>query len=80
MKKIFLSIIIANLATSLFAIGGFGLSGNQSLFKVSAGSEDIIVEKLGESEKVGKFAYDGFENGYGPVSYTHLTLPTKRIV
>tara|TARA_B000000557_G_scaffold251158_1_gene238159 strand:+ start:1393 stop:2112 length:720 start_codon:yes stop_codon:yes gene_type:complete len=72
MKKIFLSIIIANLSTSLFAIGGFGLSGNQSLFKVSAGNEDIIVEKLGESVKVGEFAYDGFENGYGLGGYLYI--------
>ena len=47
------------------------------------GTFKICVSECGLSTK---FAFDnsaygiGSDNGYGPVSYTHLTLPTKRIV
>ena len=72
MKKIVLTIIVASLSTSLFAIGGFGLSGNQSLFNVAPGSEDIIVEKFGVDATIGEFAWDGFKNGYGVGGYLYI--------
>ena len=61
MKKFLIGIMIAVLPTSIFAIGGFGLSVNSSTFAVDAGSSDIMVENI----KVGSVSYDSFENGGG---------------
>ena len=68
MKKFLIGIMIAVLPTSIFAIGGFGLSVNSSTFAVDAGSSDIMVENI----KVGSFSYDSFENGGGIGCYLYL--------
>jgi len=62
--------MIAVLPTSIFAIGGFGLSVNSSTFSVDAGSSDLMVEGI----KVGSFSYDSFENGGGIGGYLYLDI------
>ena len=70
MKKFLIGIMIAVLPTSIFAIGGFGLSVNSSTFSVEAGSSDLTVEGI----KVGSFSYDSFENGGGIGGYLYLDI------
>ncbi len=70
MKKILTYIMIIALPTSIFAIGGLGLSVNSSTFSVDAGSSDLMVEGL----KVGSFSYEGFENGGGLGGYLYLDI------
>ena len=70
MKKFLIGIMIAVLPTSIFAIGGFGLSVNSSTFSVDAGSSDLMVEGI----KVGSFSYDSFENGGGIGGYLYLDI------
>ena len=70
MKKFLIGIMISALPTSIFAIGGFGLSVNSSTFSVDAGSSDLMVESI----KVGSFSYDGFENGFGLGGYLYLDI------
>ena len=70
MKKFLIGIMIAVLPTSIFAIGGFGLSVNSSTFSVEAGSSDLMVESI----KVGSFSYDSFENGVGLGGYLYLDI------
>ena len=70
MKKFLIGIMIAVLPTSIFAIGGFGLSVNSSTFSADAGSSDLMVEGI----KVGSFSYDSFENGVGLGGYLYLDI------
>ena len=70
MKKFLIGIMISALPTSIFAIGGFGLSVNSSTFSVDAGSSDLKVEGM----KVGSFSYDSFENGGGIGGYLYLDI------
>ena len=70
MKKFLMVIMIVALPTSIFAIGGFGLSVNSSTFSVDSGSSDLMVEDL----KVGSFSYDSFENGGGIGGYLYLDI------
>jgi len=70
MKKFLIGIMVSALPTSIFAIGGFGLSVNSSTFSVEAGSSDLMVESI----KVGSFSYDSFENGVGLGGYLYLDI------
>ena len=70
MKKFLIGIMVSALPTSIFAIGGFGLSVNSSTFSVDAGSSDLMVEGI----KVGSFSYDSFENGGGIGGYLYLDI------
>ena len=70
MKKFLIGIIIVALSSTVFAIGGLGLSVNSSSFSVEAGSSDLMFEDV----KVGSFAYDGFENGGGIGGYLYLDI------
>ena len=70
MKKFLMVIMIVAIPTSIFAIGGFGLSVNSSTFSVDAGSSDLMVENI----KVGSFSYDSFENGGGIGGYLYLDI------
>ena len=70
MKKFLIGIIIVALSSTVFAIGGLGLSVNSSSFSVDAGSSDLMVEGL----NVGSFSYDGFENGGGIGVYLYLDI------
>tara|TARA_B100000700_G_scaffold308607_1_gene386542 strand:- start:201 stop:872 length:672 start_codon:yes stop_codon:yes gene_type:complete len=62
--------MIIALPSSIFAIGGLGLSVNSSTFSVEAASSDLMVENV----KVGSFSYEGFENGGGLGGYLYLDI------
>ena len=50
-------------------------------FVIEVGKEVGVVRRGGRGNVLdGKFGVITKINGHGPVSYTHLTLPTKRIV
>ena len=70
MKKLLIAIMIVSLPTSIFAIGGFGLSVNSSTFSVDGGSSPLMVEGI----EVGSFSYDSFENGGGIGGYLYLDI------
>ena len=56
----------------------FGYSGAASLHAAKAGAEVVHVDA---SKKAIKLAFENRNaSKLDPVSYTHLTLPTKRIV
>ena len=68
MKKIFVLILISFLTVSNL----FGNTNNDTLYK----KIDLFAEVL---DKIKKEYVDKVDQSE-PVSYTHLTLPTKRIV
>ena len=70
MKKLLTCIMIAVLPTSIFAIGGLGLSVNTSTFTVDGGSSPLMVGGI----EVGSFSYDGFDNGIGLGGYLYLDI------
>ena len=55
---------------------------NNIIFLASEKSEGKTIEFRGKSYKVKKLDENSFDGeiDLAPVSYTHLTLPTKRIV
>ena len=72
---------------SVMHLTGVGSRSSLKLIRqgdeVSYGSRLQLIDDLDASGSIldGAFmAYQGLEAGHGPVSYTHLTLPTKRIV
>ena len=70
MKKFLICIMIAVLPTSIFGIGGLGLSVNTSTFTVDGGSSPLMVGGI----EVGSFSYDGFDNGIGLGGYLYLDI------
>ena len=70
MKKILIGIMIAVLPTSVFAIGGFGLSVGQAIFTVADSSSDLMVNDL----KVGQLDHHGFDNGLSFAGYLYLDI------
>ena len=71
MKKFFIGIMIVVLPTSIFAIGGLGLSVGQATFTVDASSSDLTIEGIG---KVGQIDHHGFENGFSIGGYLYLDI------
>ena len=62
--------MLAILPTSMFAIGGFGLSVGQATFTVDPSSTDLTVNDV----KVGYFNHHGFENGASIGGYLYLDI------
>ena len=71
MKKLLIAIMIVSLPTSIFAIGGLGLSVGQATFTVDASSSDLTIEGIG---KVGQIDHHGFENGFSIGGYLYLDI------
>ena len=72
MKKIirsFLPILI--IISQVFAIAGFGISANQSLFNVDASTSDLT---LPDGSKVGSFSSSKYSNGYGLGGYLYIDV------
>ena len=72
MKKIirsFLPILI--IISQVFAIAGFGISANQSLFNVDANTSDLT---LTDGSKVGSFSSSKYSNGYGLGGYLYIDV------
>ena len=76
-SKKYSSIKFGNLS-SLHADGGVFLKANQKTSNVFVRSENGLGEGILITCQHDKDAQES--NTFGPVSYTHLTLPTKRIV
>ena len=70
MKKFFSGIMIMILPTSIFAIGGFGLSLGQASFTVDPSSSALMVGDL----EVGSFNHHGFENSASIGGYLYLDI------
>ena len=68
-----------NKVTKVVKLGGFVNSAPDFTEQPSVinGASDLLVELLGEK---GRHARTAIGANLPPVSYTHLTLPTKRIV
>ena len=67
-----------------FALGPGGKGSNQAVAAGRAGVQVSMISRLGKDD-FGQMALDtwasaGITPYVEPVSYTHLTLPTKRIV
>ena len=72
MKKLiqtFLPILI--ITSQVFAIAGFGISANQSLFNVDANTSDLT---LTDGSKVGSFSSSKYSNGYGLGGYLYIDV------
>ena len=72
MKKLILSFLpIFILSSQVFAIAGFGISANQSLFNVDASTSDLT---LTNGSKVGSFSSSKYSNGYGLGGYLYIDV------
>lgn len=70
MKKLILTILLIALPTSMFAIGGLGLSVGSGTFTVDPSSSDLTVGEV----KVGQIDHHGFENGFAIGGYLYLDI------
>ena len=72
MNKLIKSLIPLFIITSqVFAIAGFGISANQSLFNVDASTSDLT---LPNGSKVGSFSSSKYSNGYGLGGYLYIDV------
>ena len=72
MNKLIKSLIPLFIITSqVFAIAGFGISANQSLFNVDASTSDLT---LTDGSKVGSFSSSKYSNGYGLGGYLYIDV------
>ena len=72
MNKLIKSLIPLFIITSqVFAIAGFGISANQSLFNVDENTSDLM---LSNGSKVGSFSSSKYSNGYGLGGYLYIDV------
>ena len=79
MKKVLLGLVITVMMTGSGYAKNFEERANQELiviFEVSYTEDIEVIEKYLIEEEV-PFIYGVNRNNLTPVSYTHLTLPTK---
>ena len=77
MKKYLIITLLAVLPSSIFAIVGLGLSGNQSMFSVGSSSSPLLIDNPVpgfDPLEVGSFTHHGFENGFGLGGYLYLDI------
>jgi len=75
MKKIiqtFLPIFI--LSSQVFAIAGFGINLNQSMFSIDKSTSPLLIDNPagGDPLNVGSFTQNSFNNGYGIGGYLYI--------
>ena len=75
MKKIiqtFLPIFI--LSSQVFAIAGFGINLNQSMFSIDKSTSPLLIDNPagGDQLNVGSFTQNSFNNGYGVGGYLYI--------
>ena len=75
MKKIiqtFLPIFI--LSSQVFAIAGFGINLNQSMFSIDKSTSPLLIDNPagGDPLNVGSFTQNSFNNGYGVGGYLYI--------
>ena len=72
MKKLIQTFLPMLIITSqVFAIAGFGISVNQSLFNVDVNTSDLT---LSNGNKVGSFSSSKYSNGYGLGGYLYIDV------
>ena len=75
MKKLILSFLpIFILSSQVFAIAGFGLNLNQSMFSIDKSTSPLLIDNLdgGDPLNVGSFTQNSFNNGYGVGGYLYI--------
>ena len=75
MKKLILSFLpIFILSSQVFAIAGFGLNLNQSIFSIDKSTSPLLIENPdgGDLLNVGSFTQNSFNNGYGVGGYLYI--------
>ena len=73
-----------NIDTDICVIGG-GLAGLSTAIGLTEKNKQVVLIEAnrigwGASGRNGGYIAKGYAQGYKPVSYTHLTLPTNREV
>ena len=70
MKKLIQSLLpIFIISSQVFAIAGFGLNLDRSMYSVAETTTPLIVEGLGE---VASITHHGFDNGFGIGGYLYI--------
>ena len=64
----------------IVTIGGYSQGTGQGRFILTRGGTNIGIGAAGSGQLQISFGISGPSSGVTTVSYTHLTLPTKRIV
>ena len=75
MKKLILSFLpIFILSSQVFAIAGFGLNLNQSMFSIDKSTSPLLIDNPagGDQLNVGSFTQNSFNNGYGVGGYLYI--------
>ena len=75
MKKLILSFLpIFILSSQVFAIAGFGLNLNQSMFSIDKSTSPLLIDNPagGDPLNVGSFTQNSFNNGYGIGGYLYI--------
>ena len=75
MKKLILSFLpIFILSSQVFAIAGFGLNLNQSMFSIDKSTSPLLIDNPdgGDPLNVGSFTQNSFNNGYGVGGYLYI--------
>lgn len=74
MKKFLLATAFLLFSPQAFAIAGFGISANQSLFSVGEKTTPVILDAIagGDPLNVGSFTHHGFQNGIGGGGYIYI--------
>ena len=75
MKKLILSFLpIFILSSQVFAIAGFGLNLNQSMFSIDKSTSPLLIDNPagGDPLNEGSFTQNSFNNGYGVGGYLYI--------
>ena len=75
MKKLILSFLpIFILSSQVFAIAGFGINLNQSMFSIDKSTSPLLIDNPagGDQLNVGSFTQNSFNNGYGVGGYLYI--------
>ena len=68
MNNLMKTILPVLMISQIFAIGGLGISANQSLFSVDESTEPLFPE----NPELGSFTHHGMSNGYGLGGYLYV--------
>ena len=75
MKKIIQTLLpIFILSSQVFAIAGFGINLNQSMFSIDKSTSPLLIDNPagGDPLNVGSFTQNSFNNGYGVGGYLYI--------
>ena len=75
MNKLINSLIpLFIISSQVFAIAGFGLNLNQSMFSIDKSTSPLLIDNPdgGDPLNVGSFTQNSFNNGYGVGGYLYI--------